>query len=155
MLNWLDLQRHAHLSNEQMNINYLEEALAICSVFALPMVGYFELDVYSRCLMLMHYIGVLCLALMVWPFAIQSGFSMISIVIIVVSYLSFAVWVGLGYYYPDDLSERLSHGMTEKEMRMKVHWMSLYCLLAQTLGTYGCGAALSLYLWNIHEIVDL
>ena len=136
-----------------MNINYLEQALVICSVFALPMVGYFELDVHSPCLMLMHYVGVLCLVLMAWPFAIQSGFSMASIAITAMSYMSFAVWLYLGFYYPYDVLEREnSEEIIDEEMRRRVHWMSLYCLLSQTAGTYGCIMALVLYLWNIEEV---
>ena len=159
MLNWLDLRRYARLSNEEMNINYLEQALAICSVFAMPMVGFFELDVHSPCLMLMHYVGVLCEALMVWPFAIQSDFSVTSISIIAVTYLALAMWWFLGSYYPDDLvNEKDCSGMAEvsasneDKMKKAVHLMSLKCLLPQTIGAIGCMTALSMYLWNIQEV---
>ena len=116
MLNWLDLRKHAHLPNQEMIINYLEHVLVICSVFALPMVGYFELDVHSPCLMLMHYVGVLCLVLMEWPVTIQSGFSMMSIAIIAMSYTSFAIWLCFGYYYHDDVlgRENIKEMMTTK-----------------------------------------
>lgn len=160
MMNWIDLQQHANITNERMNINYLEKALAVCSVFALPMVGFFELDVHSPSLMLMHYFGVLCQALMVWPFVIQSRFSVLSIVIVVVSYLSFMVWGILGNHYPDDLmletdsDEIIASALDERKMRMAVHRMSVHCLMAQTVGGCGCGAALCLYLWNIEDVCD-
>ena len=150
MLNWLDLQRHAHLSDNGVNINYLEQALAICSALAFPLIACFELGANNPYMTFMHYFGVLCLACMVWPFAIQSGFSMLSIIIVSIAYISFGVWIGLGYYYPDDLSQMK---VTDEEMQRKVHRMSVRCLLAQISGSYWCSVALCLYLWNIQEVI--
>ena len=159
MLNWLDLRRNARLSDEEMNINYLEQALVICSVFALPMVAFFELDEHTPCLMIMHYVGVICEALMVWPFAIQSDFSITSIAIIAVTYVALAMWWILGSYYPDDLvDERDCNGiidvseLDENEMKKTVHRMSIRCLMSQTVGAIGCMTALCMFLWNIQDI---
>ena len=152
-LNWLDLQRHARSSDEEMNVNYLEQALVICAAFAKPMIAFFELDVHSPCLMFMHYIGVLCYVPMVWPFAIQSDFSMTSIIIIAVTYLAFAMWCIFGWYYPDDLvNEKDYNASDEDKMKKAVHLISLKCLMSQTVGAIGCLTALCLYLWNIQEI---
>lgn len=153
MLNWLDLQRHARLSDQEMNINYLEQAFAICAVFAMPMIGYFELNVHSQWHLIMHYAGVMCMVFAVWPYAIQSSFSVCSIVVIVVTYISLALWISLAYYYyPNDLSNEKGSEMTEEEMRKKVHRMSVHCLISQTIGAIGCTVALCLYLWNIQEV---
>ena len=151
---WLDLQQHAHLSNQETTLDYLEQALAICSVFALPMVAHFELDVHTPCLMFMHYTGVLCHVCSVWPFAIQSGFSVPSIGIIVVSYVSFASWLILARFYPADLSKAYKVRMSDVKMKESVHLMSVHCLVAQATGTTGCLVACCLYLWNIREVSD-
>lgn len=152
LLNWLDLQRQTDISHEEMHINYLEQAFAISSVFAFPMVGYFELDVHSPCLMFMHYVGVLCQVLAVWPFALQSSFGWCSIIMVAVSYTPLVVWGLLGCIYPNDLYQGSNIEIAEHEMRQKVHRISVHCLLSQTLGGYLCMVTLCAYLWSIQEI---
>lgn len=151
-LNWLDLQRYAHVSDREMNINYLEQALAISAVFSLAVVGHYELNVHSPCHMVMHYLGVLGSGSGVWPFAIQSAFSMLSITIIVVTSASFALWACFAYYYPNDVSNKNGIEMSQGEMRRQVHQISIHCLMAQTIGSMGCVLGWCLYLWNIKEI---
>lgn len=152
LLNWLDLHKHSALTAEEMDINHAEQALAICSVLSMPLVGFFELDVKNRLLMVLHYVGVLFKLMMVWPFAIQSGYSVFSVVIIVVTYLSLAFWWWIGSYYPNDVSKGCANGMAEEEMKRKVHWMSVHCLSAQIVGSIGCLGSMSLYIWHIQEV---
>ena len=105
-------------------------------------------------LLFMHYAGVLCHVCSVWPFAIQSGFSVPSIGIIVVSYGSFTSWLILARFYPADLSKAYKVRISDVKMKESVHLMSVHCLVAQATGTTGCLVASCLYLWNIREVVD-
>jgi len=152
-LNWLDLHRNARLSDKELNINYVEQAFAICAAVSQGLIGSFDLNVYSRWHVYMHYVGVLCMVLGVWPFVIQSKWSMLSIAITSVTYIALIAWTCLWYYYPSDLSDGMGRGqgVEYQKVQRKVHVISLQCLLSETVGAIGCSLALCLYLWNIED----
>ena len=79
----------------------------------------------------------------VWPFGIQQNWNIVSIVMIVISYSLLFGWVGFTFYFPTDLSIELKmkrnndeaneKGLEERILR-KVHRISAYCLVMETLG---------------------
>ena len=144
-LKWLDRHQNSQLSDAKVDTNYVEQICVVATILAMPLIGLYELNVHSTCHMIMHYLGVFCLALSVWPFAIQSQWSWISIVLIVVTYSSFVVWVILAFYvYPHDLRED-----DHEQIAKRVHRISMHCLLAQTIGAIGCTVCFVCYLWNL------
>jgi len=151
-LNWLDLHRHARITNAEMNVFHLEQALTISTVFALPITVYFEVNPRTPWHCVMHYLGVSCIVLAVWPYAIQSQWSLSSISIIVVSYGAFLIWIALKIYYPSDLSAETQAQVSEADVRERVHRISLRLLLSQTVGVVAAGVAMCCYLWNIEEV---
>ena len=156
-LKWLERHQSAQLNDQSVDINYVEEMCVVATILAMPLIGLFEYNVHSMGHLAMHSLGFFCLALSVWPFAIQSQWSLMSIVLIVLTYSSFVFWVILAFYvYPHDLSTNSKGTAKEQEMRedhkqmiRKVHRISVHCLYQQTLGAIGCTASFVCYLWNL------
>ena len=157
-LKWLDRHQNAQLNDQSVDINYVEETCAVATILAMPLIGLFEYNVHSTCHLAMHSLGFFCLALSVWPFAIQSQWSLVSIIFVVLTYSSFVFWVILAFYvYPHDLSTNKNGTAKEqelseedhKQMIRTVHRVSVHCLCQQTIGAIGCTASFVCYLWNL------
>ena len=80
------------LEKSYIDKEYIEIYLAIFSCVATGLIGNFDLNQNDKISIIMHYIGVLFMIISVFPYCIISNWSISSIILVCLAYISFIMW---------------------------------------------------------------
>jgi len=149
LFHWMECKA---LMFELFSSHYMELVFSMCTAAGYFMIGYFEMSAYSVLHTSCHYIGVLLASMSVWPLAIHSEWSALSIALIAVPYGLLFVWLYFVYTFPDDFSQDIERGMSEREVIQKVHRVSACCLLIQLTCVFSGAFSFFVYLWHIESV---
>eukprot|EP01084_Bolivina_argentea_P171754 297572_1 len=97
---WINLCQYGNIDTF-WDVEYTELFLTICSGLATIVTGMFDLNPNDKMHYILHYIGVLFMMISVFPYALQSDFNVLSILLMIGSFSSWILWSFLSYYYPN------------------------------------------------------
>ena len=123
--------------------------LAINGALATPIIGNFDLNPHSKGHIIMHYIGVTMMGLSVFPYGIQQNWSIESIILIASGLAVLAIWVILSYCFTNDLSDQVDNKNGADKVRAKVHRVSVFCIVMETIGCIIISAVNTLFIWDL------
>ena len=140
--------------NNKNNIEYSVLLLAINSSLATPFLGNFDLNPNSKCHKIMHYVGVVMMALSVFPYGIQQNWNCLSLILIISGLTILLLWYIIKKYhnwYCNDFSVLLK-SYDERYVLKRVHRISLICIILETVGCIINSFINTLFIWNLKEV---
>ena len=133
--------------------------MGINSALATPIIGNFDLNPHSKCHQIMHYLGVLMMALSVLPYGIQQEWDALSIILILSGVAVLSIWTAASYYYPQDLRNEVRTDGDRDEIiesreavLKRVHRISVICIMLETTGCIINSWINVMFLWNLKDV---
>eukprot|EP01084_Bolivina_argentea_P235314 395990_1 len=109
------------------NNQHMSLLFALCAAFGMFMVAVWELNMFSKIHVVMHYVGGFGLVMIAVATIYQHNFSVISIVLCAVDVVLFAIWFCAANFYFDE---------QYKNDPKKVHKVSMICITLETVAWF-------------------
>eukprot|EP01083_Nonionella_stella_P022493 62217_1 len=139
---------------------YVQIFMVIPGSIASSWIVTFDLNQGDKVSYYLHYVGVVFMLICIWPYAIQSDFSSFSVFTLIACYLMFILYFIFSWITvheriipePERKGNEATIAEEVREIKKRVHRISVICLLLEMMGCLCVLGSVSLYIWNINAV---